>query len=96
MIMKLIQVGNNHVLILGLVAITQSFHFSTLEEYYVGGLFLGVGNGVTDGSGLLIGLIAFSGAVGQEFWRFMYSFTIYEHTYYLRASHVFLYFMLFT
>ena len=64
MIMKLIQVGNNHVLILGLVAITQSFHFSTLEEYYVGGLFLGVGNGVTDGSGLLIGLIAFSGAVG--------------------------------
>jgi len=83
-------------LILGLVAITQSFHFSTLEEYYVGGLFLGVGNGVTDGSVILIGLISFSGAMGQSFWRYLYSITIYEHTYYLRASHIFIYFMLFS
>jgi len=26
------------------------FHFCTLEEYYIGGLFLPVGNGITDGS----------------------------------------------
>lgn len=37
---------------------TALFYFTTLEEYYVGGLFLKVGNGVTDGSlPVIIGLI---------------------------------------
>jgi ethanolaminephosphotransferase len=27
-----------------------SFHFSTLEEYYTGGLYLGPFNGISDGS----------------------------------------------
>lgn len=26
------------------------FHFCTLEEYYVGGMFMGIGNAITDGS----------------------------------------------
>lgn len=43
---------------------TQAFHFSTLEEYYVGGLYLGVGNGVTDGSVALIALFAYCGYAG--------------------------------
>jgi hypothetical protein len=29
--------------------ITCLFYFGTLEEYYVGGLHLGPGNGITDG-----------------------------------------------
>jgi len=40
-------------------AVGQSFYFCTLEEYYIGGLYLGVGNGVTDGSILLISLFFF-------------------------------------
>lgn len=50
---------------LPLLASTMSFYFSTLEEYYIGGLFLGVGNGVTDGSVLLIFLYLFAGYKGN-------------------------------
>ncbi|CDW83660.1 UNKNOWN [Stylonychia lemnae] len=80
MLMKLLQVGNSHMLILGLVAITQAFHFSTLEEYYVGGLFLGVGNGVTDGSIVLIGVVTLCGVFGQSFWKEIFSITVFEET----------------
>lgn len=54
---------------MGLVAVTQSFHFSTLEEYYTGGLFLGIGNGVTDGSIVLIGMFIFCGVAGTEVFK---------------------------
>lgn len=46
-----------------------SFYFSTLEEYYIGGLFLGVGNGVTDGSVALIFLFLFSGYYGNDVFK---------------------------
>ena len=45
-----------------------SFHFSTLEEYYTGGLFLGPLNGISDGSAGVIGLFCVMGVFGNEFW----------------------------
>lgn len=69
MIMKLVQIGNSGFVLVPLLASTMSFYFSTLEEYYIGGLFLGVGNGVTDGSVLLIFLFLFSGYYGNEVFK---------------------------
>ena len=43
-----------------------SFHFSTLEEYYTGGLFLGPGNGISDGSAGVISLFTIMGVFGNE------------------------------
>lgn len=43
-----------------------SFHFSTLEEYYTGGLFLGPGNGVSDGSATVIAGFIVMGIYGNE------------------------------
>lgn len=66
MIMKMLQVGNSEILLLGIISCTQSFYFATLEEYYTGGLYLGVGNGVTDGSALIIALFSFAGYLGND------------------------------
>jgi len=52
-----------------LIALTMaisSFHFSTLEEYYTGGLFLGPGNGISDGSVGIIGIFIILGMFGNE------------------------------
>lgn len=43
-----------------------TFYFSTLEEYYLGGLFLGVGNGVTDGSGTIFAILILMGFLGND------------------------------
>jgi ethanolaminephosphotransferase len=43
------------------------FHYTTLEEYYVGGLFLGFMNPVTDLSILVYGLYAYLGFAGNTF-----------------------------
>jgi hypothetical protein len=66
MSVKAIQCGNNYLVLFALLGITQSFHFCTLEEYYSGGLFLGIGNGVTDASVIFIGLFIFTGFVGND------------------------------
>ena len=65
-IMKVMQLGNGGLVMLTLLASTQAFYFSTLEEYYTGGLYLGIGNGVTDGSALIIGFFIFCGINGNE------------------------------
>jgi len=52
-----------------LLASTQSFYFSTLEEYYIGGLYLGVGNGVTDGSAPIIALFIYCGMYGNDLFK---------------------------
>lgn len=49
-----------------LLASTQSFYFATLEEYYIGGLFLGVGNGATDGAVPIIALFLYAGYTGTD------------------------------
>ena len=69
MFMKCFSVGNNYMILLSLVGLTQAFYFSTLEEYYTGGLFLGLLNGVTDGSILVCGLFIFTGICGNDMYR---------------------------
>lgn len=64
MIAKMIQIGNNYIVLLAVVASTAPFYFATMEEYYTGGLFLGPGNGITDGSIIIIGLFMYCGVVG--------------------------------
>jgi len=68
MMSKMMQIGNGPLVMWTLLGITQSFHFATLEEYYIGGLFLGPFNGVTDGSALIISIFMLSGIVGNDIW----------------------------
>jgi ethanolaminephosphotransferase len=68
MMSKMLQIGNGPLVLWILLGVTQSFHFSTLEEYYIGGLYLGPLNGVTDGSALIIGIFFLSGIIGNEIW----------------------------
>jgi len=42
------------------------FHFSTLEEYYVGGCYLPAGNAVSGGSVGIIGMLILTGMYGNE------------------------------
>lgn len=46
-----------------------SFHFSTMEEYYTGGLYLGYFNGITDGSAGIIIVNWLMAIAGNGFWR---------------------------
>lgn len=68
MMAKMMQIGNGPFMLWVLLGITQSFHFCTLEEYYIGGLFLGPFNGVTDGSAAVIGIFLATGIAGNGFW----------------------------
>jgi len=45
------------------------FHFATLEEYYVGGLFLQIGNAISDGSVLYVILMTITMIVGPETYK---------------------------
>jgi hypothetical protein len=49
-IARMCQVGNDTLTTLMLVGAYAGFHFTTLEEYYVGTLHLPMFNAVTDGS----------------------------------------------
>jgi len=40
----------------------------TLEEYYLGGLYLGVGNFVSDGLVFMMGMYFSMAYYGNEFW----------------------------
>ena len=66
--LRTLQVGNNFFayafLILGMAA----FHFSTLEEYYIGSLILPPCNAVGDGSVLIIILFIITGCTGNMLW----------------------------
>jgi len=47
-----------------------SFHFSTLEEYYTGGLFLGKFNAISDGSFVYISFNICMAIIGNNFWKY--------------------------
>lgn len=66
---KCCQVGDNMMAILSVAAPCASFHFSTLEEYYTGGLFLPPCNGVTDGSAAVFLVFILMAIVGNDFWK---------------------------
>lgn len=44
------------------------FYFATLEEYYVGGCWLGPGNAVTDCAMILLGIYILMSFIGNDFW----------------------------
>ena len=62
------QVGNNFLSYLMVIMAMAAFHFTTLEEYYVGTLRLPVCNAVSDGSLLIILMYLVTGIIGNEFW----------------------------
>jgi hypothetical protein len=63
---KSVQAGNSTPMLLAFTSSIASFHFSTLEEYYTGGLFLGPGNGISDGSFGVISLFIYLGINGND------------------------------
>lgn len=65
---RLLQIGDNFLMKLLLLVAYQSFHFLTLENYYIGELVLGRINGVSEGSFTAILIWLFSAKVGNEFW----------------------------
>jgi ethanolaminephosphotransferase len=58
---KLFHTGDNIWALAAIAASCASFHFTTLEEYYTGGLFLEIGNAITDGSGPFIATMVYIG-----------------------------------
>lgn len=78
MIAKSLQCGDGLAVVIAMIGSCSTFYFSTLEEYYTGGLFLLPGNGVTDGSALIISgyvLLGFTGnsvMLQPAFWGLRY------------------------
>lgn len=68
MISKELCVGENPIAMMSLITAYMVFHFTTLEEYYLGTLKLPIFNGVSDGSLVIIALLIFTGAIGNTWW----------------------------
>lgn len=72
------------------------FHFCTLEEFYVGGMFLGVGNCITDLALPLIGLLFYCGAEGTGFMqnevteKWLFSDVLFAVTFVIQAVQILL------
>ena len=64
---KCIGINNPMLLFLYIFECVGLFYFGTLEEYYVGGLHLPVGNGITDGSLPLLSFYMVWYFIGNEF-----------------------------
>ena len=65
MVLRVFQCGNNFISYLMVVMAMASFHFATLEEYYVGTLKLPPCNAVSDGSIMLILMYIITGILGN-------------------------------
>lgn len=65
---KMLRIGNNHYVYIVLMSTIFQFYYATLEEYFVGGLFLPVINAVNEGVFLIISICIFTGIVGSDFW----------------------------
>ena len=59
--------GNNLWALSAVVIGSLPFYFATLEGYYIGGVFLGKINGVTDGSFVYIGMTLFVSFIDQNY-----------------------------
>ena len=66
--LRTFQCGNNFLSYAMIVMAMAAFHFTTIEEYYVGTLKLPVCNAVSDGSALVIGLYLITGILGNDIW----------------------------
>lgn len=78
MIAKALQCGDSLAVVICMMFCCSTFYFSTLEEYYTGGLFLLPGNGVTDGSAFILTGFVILGFTGNSvmlktaFWGLRY------------------------
>jgi len=68
MVFKEFCVGENPITLMTLICAYMVFHFTTLEEYYLGTLVLPMFNGVSDGSLPIIILLIFTGVIGNTWW----------------------------
>jgi len=66
--LRVVQIGNNWISFVCIVIGICTFHFTTLEEYYIGTLKLPVGNAVSDGSVLVVLVFIVTGITGNEVW----------------------------
>jgi len=66
--LRTMQCGNNFLAYAMVVQGLGAFHFTTLEEYYVGTLKLPVCNAVSDGSLLIIAMYIVTGVMGNGIW----------------------------
>lgn len=66
--LRTLQCGNNFLAYATVVMAMAAFHFTTLEEYYVGTLKLPVCNAVSDGSLPIIALYIVTGILGNGIW----------------------------
>ena len=66
--LRTMQCGNNFLSYCMVILAMASFHFATLEEYYVGTLKLPMCNAVSDGSALLILMYLVTGILGNQIW----------------------------
>jgi len=68
MILRTLQCGNNFLSYALVVMSMAGFHFTTLEEYYLGTLALPVCNAVSDGSVLLVLFYLITAGIGNDTW----------------------------
>jgi ethanolaminephosphotransferase len=61
---SLFQMGPTYYFLLFACSLFMGFYYATLEQYYIGGLFLPIFNGVSDGSVLIIVVETISGFTG--------------------------------
>ena len=66
--LRTLQCGNNFLSYCMLIMAMAAFHFTTLEEYYVGTLKLPVCNAVSDGSLPIIVMYLVTGILGNDIW----------------------------
>lgn len=66
--LRTLQCGNNFLAYAMVVQAMAAFHFTTLEEYYVGTLKLPVCNAVSDGSAMIVLMYLVTGIFGNDIW----------------------------
>ena len=86
---RMFQVGDSLIALLIILMVSMPFYFTTLEEYYTGGLFLPIINGVSDGSIAYVLICLATGIVGSSFWATELESGIFEgwrYCYFLLAA----------
>ena len=66
-LIKCLQMGQSLDVMICAIVSASSFHISTLEEYYVGGCYLGMFNAVSDGSVGIISVLLSMAVFGNDF-----------------------------
>jgi ethanolaminephosphotransferase len=70
---KIIQIGTNLYIPVIISMVTGSFYLATLETLYVGGLHLGIINGVSDGALAIFAILSMTAYSGNVWWTIVES-----------------------